>query len=134
MKRWVIWMAAALAVLSVAASPVLADNFTGGGQSNVIRIRPAVAVPLCDTRYYQLINNVCVPKPVAVPLCGGAYKLVNNVCVLTPCPKHFVHGSNGYCVPPAPPCAGSHELFMGLCVWKCPSGQHHTQPNGACAG
>ena len=110
MKRWAIWMAAAVAVLSVAGSPVSAANLTDG-QSNVIRIRPNVAVPLCDTRYYQLINNVCILKPK--------------------CPPGTFRGPDGNCVVPA--CPPMTERFDGLCVAKCLPGQHHIQPNGACA-
>ena len=131
MKRWVVWIAAAGIVVS-AAMPASAANLTGGTLGKTIRIGPAVAVPLCDSNH-QLVNNVCVPKPVAVPLCDGNHQLVDNVCVLKPCPLFEVHKPNGDCAPITPMCLAPKELFHGLCVAKCPSGQHHTQPNGACA-
>jgi hypothetical protein len=110
MRRWILRMAAATAILFVAAMPSSAANLGGSALGKVIRIGPPVAVPLCDGNH-QLINNVCVLKPK--------------------CPPGTFRGPDGNCVVPA--CPATTERFNGLCVAKCQPEQHHTQPNGACA-
>ncbi len=69
-------------------------------------------------------NGQCVPPQQCPP---GSIMLPGGVCW---CPLGMIFG-NGVCQVP-PVCGPNQDLWNGKCVPKCPPGQVHKPPNGAC--